>query len=323
MLFRSPLVEENITDTLSFSRGNISRIYTGVEPRVNLRYLVGDNSSLKLSYNRGTQYLFMLSNTVALAPSDQWKLCDYHIQPQYLDQVSVGYYKDFPGTRLSTSLEIYRKWGHHIVEYRDGANFTESPYVENETLQGKQRSYGIETMIRKNSGSLSGWLTYSYARSFLQVDDPVTGEQINNGKPFPSNYDRPHSVTLVANYKGGRRISYSTNLVYMTGRPVTYPVSVYYEYGIPYIHYSDRNKYRIPDYFRIDISMNIEGNLKKRKLFHSFWMISVYNLTGRKNAYSVYFKNVNGYIRGYKLSIFAQPIVTVSWNIKLGNYASE
>ena len=224
---------------------------------------------------------------------------------------------------MSTSLELYRKWGHHIVEYGDGASFIDNPYVESETLQGEQKAYGVETMIRKNSGSVNGWMSYTYSRSFIQVNDPVTGEQINNGAPYPSNYDRPHSFNLVANYKRGRKVSLSTNLVYMTGRPITYPVAIYYEDEIPYIHYSDRNRYRIPDYFRWDVSMNIEGNLRKRKMFHSFWMLSVYNLTGRKNAYSVYFKNVNGYVKGYKLSIFAQPIYTVSWNVKLGNYASE
>lgn len=318
-----PKLDENVVDTLDIDKGEISRTYFRAEPRLNLRYLFGDNSSLKFSYTRGTQYLFMLSNTIALAPTDQWKLSDYHIGPESLDQVSLGYYKDFPGTGLSTSLETYYKWGHHILEYRDGANLTESLFIESETLQGKQKSYGIETMIRKNSGMLNGWITYTYSRSFMQVENANSTEQINNGQPFPSNYDRPHNFTMVANLKRGRRVSYSANLVYMTGRPVTYPVSVYYEHGLPYIQYSDRNKYRLPDYFRIDLSMNIEGNLKRKKLFHSFWMINVYNLTGRKNAYSVYFKNVNGHLQGYKLSIFAQPIVTVSWNIKLGNYASE
>jgi hypothetical protein len=318
-----PKTKDNIIDTLSFGDGEIARTYYGIEPRVNLRYLLDNNSSLKLSYNRGNQYLFMLSNTVALAPTDQWKLCDYHIEPQYLDQVSAGFYKDFPENGLSTSLELYRKWGHNIVEYRDGASFLDNPYVESETLQGMQKAYGIETMIRKNSGPVNGWVSYTYARSFLQVDSPMTGEQINGGAPYPSNYDRPHSFTLVANYKRGRRMSLSANLVYMTGRPATYPVSVFFEYKLPYIHYSERNSYRIPDYFRIDVSMNIEGSLKKKKRFHSFWMLNVYNLTGRNNAYSVYFKNVNGYVRGYKLSIFAQPIVTVSWNVKLGNYATE
>lgn len=318
-----PPLDENALDTIHYGKGELSKAYFGIEPRANLRYLLGNSSSLKLSYNRGYQYLYMLSNSIALAPTDQWHLCDYHIEPQFLDQVSVGYYKDFTGKGISTSMELYKKWGHNIVEYRDGGSFSNSPYVESETLQGDQDAYGIETMIRKNAGALTGWMSYTYSRSFILVDHPLTGEQINNGLQYPSNYDRPHSFNLVANYKRGRKVSLSANLVYMTGRPTTYPLSVYYEYGIPYVHYSERNKYRIPDYFRIDVSMNIEGNLRKRKLFHSFWMLSVYNLTGRDNAYSVYFKNINGYIRGYKLSIFAIPIVTVSWNVKLGNYASE
>jgi hypothetical protein len=240
-----------------------------------------------------------------------------------MDQVSAGYYHDFPGTGLSTSIELYRKWGHHLVEYKDGADFLENTHVESEILPGDLKAYGMELMIKKGAGLLQGWLTYNYSRSWMHVHVPSTGEELNNGNPYPSNYDRPHSFTLVTQLKRGRRISFSSNVVYMTGRPVTYPVSLYYQYDIPYIHYSDRNEYRIPDYFRIDLSMNIEGNLKRNKLFHSFWMISVYNLTGRKNAYSVYFRNVSGYVKGYKLSVFGQPIVTVSWNVKLGNYASE
>jgi hypothetical protein len=265
----------------------------------------------------------MLSNTIALAPTAQWHLCNYHISPLYLDQLSLGYYQDFTYSGLSTSVEVYKKWGHDIVEFREGGSLWDSPHTESETLQGEQNAYGIESMIRKKAGNLTGWMSYTYSRSFMQVDNPGTGEQINEGKPYPSNYDRPHSFNLVATYKRGRKVSLSANLVYMTGRPATYPVSVYYEYGIPYIHYSERNSYRIPDYFRVDVSLNIEGNLRKRKPFHSFWMISVYNLTGRDNAYSVYFKNVNGFMRCYKLSIFANPVLTVSWNLKLGNYASD
>ena len=120
-----------------------------------------------------------------------------------------------------------------------------------------------------------------------------------------------------------RRLSFSANLVYITGRPVTYPISIYYVDEMQFIDYSARNSYRIPDYFRVDFSVNLEGNLKERKLLHSYWMLSIYNLTGRKNAYSVYFINEDGLINGYKLSIFGQSIITLSWNFKLGNYASE
>ena len=318
-----PQQEENVLDTLHIGRGSLGRSYFGMEPRLSLRYLMDEHSSLKLSYNRGYQYLFMMSNTIAMAPTDQWKLCDYHIGPQYLDQLSAGYYQDFPGSGIQASVEIYRKWGHDIVEYRDGASLTEALHVESEALPGKQKAYGVETMIRRETGIINGWVSYTWSRSFMQVRIPETGEQINGGAPYPSNFDRPHNVSLVLNYKRGRRVSLSANLVYMTGRPATYPVSVYYAYDLPYVHYSDRNKYRIPDYFRVDLSMNIEGSLRKYKHFHSFWMLGVYNVTGRDNAYSVYFVNESGLVRGYKLSIFAQPVLTVSWIVKLGNYASE
>lgn len=318
-----PLLDENVSDSIRFGKGEVMKTYFGLEPRLNLRLLLEKNSSVKLSYNRGNQYLFMLSNTVAIAPSDQWKLCDYHISPQFLDQVSAGFYQDFHRTGLSASLELYRKWGHKIIDFRDGASLTESVYVESESLQGELKAYGIEAMMRKNAGALSGWLTYSYARSIMLINDSGTGEQVNKGTPYPSNFDRPHSAAIVLNYKLSRRVSVSSNMVYMKGRPSTYPVSIYYEYEIPYIHFSDRNRYRIPDYFRLDFSMNMEGNLKRHKLFHSYWMLNVYNLTGRKNAYSVFFKNENGNIKGYKLSIFGQPIITLSLNLKLGNYASE
>ncbi len=318
-----PLRPDNIIDEISFGRGEVIRSYSSLEPRVALNYIIGKNNSVKASYNRGKQYLFMLSNTIAISPTDQWKLCDYHIIPPYVDQLSVGYYQDLPSRGLSTSLELYHKWVSNVVDYREGANFISSPYIETEILQGKQVAYGAEAMVKKSAGKLNGWLAYSYSRSFMQIDSPIPGESINEGDPYPSNYDRPHNVSVVANYKINRRLSFSANMVYITGRPVTYPVSIYYLEGMQYIDYSARNTYRIPDYFRVDFSINLEGNLKERKLFHSYWMLNFYNLTGRENAYSVYFQNDDGVINGYKLSIFGRPVVTLSWNFKLGNYASE
>lgn len=313
----------NVIDTLLFNQGEVVKSYSGLEPRVAINYMVGENRSLKFSYNRVRQFLFMLSNTIAISPTDQWKLCDYHITPPYVDQLSVGYYQDFPRKSLSTSLELYHKWVSNVVDYRDGANFLSSPHIETEILQGNQKAYGLEAMIKKNTGKFNGWLAYSFSRSFIRIDSPIPGESINEGLQYPSNYDRPHNLSMVTNYKVNRRLSFSANLVYITGRPVTYPLSIYYLEDMQYIDYSARNGYRIPDYFRMDFSINLEGNLKERKLFHSYWMLNFYNLTGRKNAYSVYFKNEEGVINGYKLSIFGQPVVTLSWNFKLGNYASE
>ncbi len=318
-----PKRESNIVDTLMFGKGQVVKRYSGLEPRIAVNYLLGADNSVKFSYNRIRQFLFMLSNTIAISPVDQWKLVDYNIVPPYVDQVSAGYYHDFRKKGISTSFEIYHKWVSDVIEYREGADFISSPNTELVTLQGDQRAYGVEAMVKKNAGKFSGWISYSYSRSLMYFKGDYPGESINDGDVYPSNYDRPHNLSIVSNYKVDRRLSLSANLVYITGRPVTYPISVYYLDNIQNVHYSDRNAYRIPDYFRIDLSINLEGNLRRKKLAHSFWMLNVYNLTGRKNAYSVYFKNEDGVMNGYKLSIFGRPIVTLSWNFKFGNYASE
>jgi len=319
----NPVRPEYINDTLYFSDREVVNFYSGPEIRASATYLTGLNNSVKISYNKTRQYLYMLSNTIALSPTDQWKLADYHIGPQSADQVSLGFYQDLNRKFLNFSAEVYYKKVKNLVEYKDGANFISSPHIETEVLQGKQKAYGIELMMKKNTGNLSGWLSFTYSRSLIKVDGENYWEKINKGDWYPANYDIPFSVNGVMNLRANRRLSISSNLVYHTGRPITYPITMFYLEDNRYISYSGRNEYRIPDYFRIDLSINLEGNLKARKFWHSYWMLNIYNLTGRKNAYSVFFKNEGGKIQGYKMSIFSQPIITLSWNFKLGNYASD
>lgn len=319
----SPKNEYSIKDTIMFDKGQVSRFYFNPDMRVALNYRLGDNSSVKASYNKLSQYIFMLSNTIAISPNDQWKLVDYNIRPPVSHQVSAGIYNDFFNNSIQTSLEIYHKWINNIIEYKDGADFISPDPVEMQILQGIQNTKGIEFMLKKKSGNLTGWLSYAYSRSFISVNGPAYEEKINNGKSYPSNYDKPHSINLVLNNRLSRRFSYSCNFVYTTGRPITYPISKYYSEGQEFLYYSKRNKYRIPDYIRLDFSVNIEGNLKKKKLMHSYWMINIYNLLGRKNAYSVFYEVEDNALQGYRLSIFARPIITISWNFKFGNYLSE
>jgi hypothetical protein len=177
-------------------------------------------------------------------------------------------------------------------------------------------AYGVELMVKKATGKLNGWLSYTYARTLLRTSGLSTDELINNGSYYPSSYDKPHDVTMVGNYKFSRRFSLSLNFTYSTGRPITLPVSKFTLDNAPRLLYSDRNQYRIPDYIRTDLAMNIEGNHKVKKLAHSSWTISVYNLFGRRNAYSVYFKSESGRINGYQLSIFGQPIPSVTYNFR-------
>jgi hypothetical protein len=316
-------IDLNVERIKEYANNEKITSYSGPEYRAGLDFRAFTNGSFKFSFTQMRQYLFMLSNTISIAPDDQWKLADSHLKPQNSMQYSVGYYHHLKVPELLVSFEVYYKDGEDIVEYKDGADFLSTPYVETNILQGKQNSYGAEFMISKEKGRLNGWISYTYSRSNITVNGLNKWEKINNGKPYPSNFDKPHVLNMVLNWKINRRFSISSNVVYNSGRPVTLPVGYYYLEGFPYVDYSSRNEYRMPDYFRTDLSVKIEGNLKKKKKAHSYWMFSVYNFTGRENVNSIFFKSEEGYIRGYQYSVIGVPIYTISWNWKLGNYENN
>jgi hypothetical protein len=318
-----PKSENTIVDSLSYDDFEPVNFHSGPEFRTAVNMKAGPNTSFKLSFNQMRQYLFMLSNTVTISPTDQWKLSDYHIDPQKSYQATGGIYHIFPKLGLSSSVELYYKYSTDIVEYKDGADFITSPLTETVVLQGLQNAYGAEFMLQKISGRLDGWISYTLSRSEMLVKGDAEYESINNGNPYPSNFDRPHVLNVVANYSINRRFSVGSNLVYMSGRPITYPTSLYYINNVAYIDYFARNQFRIPDYFRIDLSLNIEGNLKADKFMHSTWSLNVYNLLGRNNPQSIYFTPQEYFIKGYSFSVIGVPIFTISWNVKLGNYESH
>ena len=188
--------------------------------------------------------------------------------------------------------------------------------IERDIIQGKGKSYGVEFLLRKNRGDLNGWLSYTYSRSMIQLDSEFVNQRVNQGDFFPSNYDKPHDFSAVLNYKITKRFSFSTNFVYQTGRPVTFPIGKYDFNNSQFVAYSDRNQYRIPDYYRLDLSFNAEGNHKIEKLAHSFWSFSIYNVLGRNNPYSVFFVTDAGEVKAYQSSIFAIPVPTITYNFK-------
>ena len=296
---------------------------SGPEIRAALNIKTGQNTSIKFSFSQMRQYLFMLSNTVTISPTDQWKLSDYHIAPPRGNQYTTGFYHIWPRWGLSGSVEVYYKQTENIVEYKDGASFIGSPYTETSILQGIQNAYGTEFMLQKSSGRLDGWISYAFSRSMVQVEDQNGLGSINRGEPYPSNYDRPHVLNLIWSYHINRRLTFSSNMVYMSGRPVTFPSSLYYIDEIVFIDYYAKNQIRVPDYFRIDASVSVEGNLKARKRFHSTWSFNVYNALGRNNPQSIFFEPQENYLKGFSFSVIGVPIFTVSWNIKMGNYESN
>ncbi|MBI3221045.1 MAG: TonB-dependent receptor [Bacteroidetes bacterium] len=312
----APRQINNIIDTIGYSAGSVIATYHGLEPRASLRYSISKSASLKISFNRMRQYIQMLSNTVAIAPTDIWKLSDTYIPPQVGDQYSIGLYKNFRQNSIETSLEAYYKEMEGITDFKDGANLLLNKHLETDVVKARGQAYGIEFLIKKPSGKLNGWISYTYSRSFLSAQGSFASETINNGTYYPSRYDKPHAFNFIGNYKFSRRLSVSLNVVYSTGRPITLPIAKYDLGGVMRIFYSDRNAFRIPDYFRSDLSFNLEGNHKIKKLAHSSWTFALYNVTSNANAYSVFFTSENGTIQGYKLSVFATVIPTLVYNFK-------
>lgn len=312
----APRTETNISGSVQYGSGASISKYQGPEPRFSARYIISPSSSVKFSYNRMRQYIQMLSNTTAITPTDIWKLTDPYVKPQVGDQISVGYYRNLKGNQLEFSMETYYKFMNNTTDYKNGAELFLNHHLETEVLDARGKAYGIEFLLKKPSGKLNGWISYTYSRSFLQAKTDFSSEAINHGEWYRSSYDKPHALNVITNYKFSRRVNLSLNFTYSTGRPITLPIAKYDLDGVRRVFYSDRNQYRIPDYFRTDFSINVEGNHKIRKLAHSSWSFAIYNLTGRNNAYSVFFVAHEGLIRGYKLSVFAQPIPTITYNFK-------
>ncbi len=315
-----PIELENIIDTSFFSKNEVITDNVSYDFRISGKYEISYNLSAKVSYNTLHQYIYMLSNTVAVSPTNKWKLSDSHLDPMRGQQFSLGLYKNFFQDKIEASAEVYYKLIENQVEYKDGADFLTNQFPETAVIQGDIKSYGLELMLRKKIGKLNGWINYTYSKAEVTVLNTETGEMNNQGNPYAANYDRPHAANLTLNYKLSKRVSFSTNVVYSTGRPITYPSSIYYHQGVQIIGVSDRNAYRLPDYFRTDLSIKIEGNLKKHKLAHSSFSIGIYNLTARKNVYSMAFQNEDGKIKAYKISILGTIIPSINFNLKFGNY---
>ncbi|MBC7829054.1 MAG: TonB-dependent receptor [Chitinophagaceae bacterium] len=311
-----PRSEDNRVETKTYGKGDAISTYHGAEYRLAIRYAFTPVFSIKAGYNSLRQYIHMLSNTTAIAPTDIWKLSDPNIRPQTGDQFSFGLFKNFKSNTIETSLEVYHKRLENYLDYKSGAVLVLNHSIETDVINTKGKAYGLELMVKKVAGKVNGWVSYTYSRTLLKMDDPIAGEIINGGRYYPSNYDKPHDITLVGNIKLSHRFSISSNITYSTGRPITLPVAMYFYAGGQRVHYSERNAYRIPDNFRIDLSMNIEGNHKVNQKTHNSWTVGAYNLTGRKNPYSVYFVTENGRVNGYKLSIFGSIIPFVNYNIR-------
>ena len=296
--------------------GGVFKTYHGPEFRISSRYEFMNDFSIKAGYNTMRQNIHKISNTTIMSPTDTWKLSDANIKPQTGSQVALGLYKNFANNTVEASVEGYYKTMNDYLDYRNGAELLMNHSIETDVLSTKGRAYGVEFMLKKTQGKLNGWVSYTYSRTQLIQDDKRIDVPVNGGDWYSADYDKPHDVKFVGNYKLTHRYSFSMNCDYSTGRPITLPISKYQYAGGEYVYFSDRNQYRIPDFFRMDLSFNIEPSHHLTLLTHSMLSFGVYNLTARKNAYSVYYTLENGRLNGYKLAIFGSAIPYVSYNIK-------
>jgi outer membrane receptor protein involved in Fe transport len=297
------------------------QFYNDIEPRIAFKIQLEKSSSVKLSYNRNKQYVSLISNTAVPNPNDIWKLADKYVKPIDCSHYAIGLFKNFDQNKIETSVEIYYKSLKNLVEYKNGAHLVMNPIIETALINADGKNYGIEFFVKKNSGELDGWLSYTYSRSLKKTNSPFPEEIINNNQYYPSAFDKPHELTLMLTWHINRRVRLAGNFDYSTGRAITIPENRYYIDGIPVVQFSDRNIYRLPDYHRLDLSLSVDENLRLRKQWKGSWTFSIINVYGHKNIYSVYYVDehpsaANNYRTAslYKLIIIGIPLVSLTYN---------
>ncbi|MDF2158818.1 TonB-dependent receptor [Algoriphagus sp. CAU 1675] len=311
-----PVSDGNSIGETTYGDGDKIMSYDGLGPRGSLRYSLSKNSSIKAGYNKMYQFIHLISNTATIAPTDIWKLSDEFLKPQIVDQYSLGFYNNFKGNIFETSIEVYYKDIQNVVEYKDGANLILQNNLETELVPAQGRAYGVEMYVKKNLGRLTGWVSYTYSRSLRRVITPYEEEIINDGEWYASNFDKPHDLTLIGNYKVSTNTSISATFGYSTGRPVSFPQAKFDYFGNSLAYFGRRNEQRLPDFHRLDFSVNFK--LKgKGSFFDGDWTFSILNVYGRKNPFSLFFVDELGAPpQAMRLAVLGVPLPSISYSIK-------
>lgn len=305
------------TDT--FKRSDVIAKFFNLEPRFSAAYQINSNNSVKASYNRLSQYLHLLSNTNSPTPLDIWTPSGKYVKPQLLDQYALGYFKNFNDDKYSLEIESFYKTIKNRIDYIDGADLIANNAIEQVILNGKARAYGLEFLLRKNEGRFKGWLAYTLSKSEQQTKGRTPNELgINNGNWYNTPYDKTHDISLTASYKLNDKWEISSNFLFQTGQPATFPNGQYVYNGINIPNYGPRNKNRLPAYNRLDVSFKYQPKQAKNKKWQSHWVFGIYNIYNRRNATSINFRQntTTGLNEAARLSIFGIA-PSVSYNFKL------
>ncbi len=282
----------------------------GIEPRLSMSYVISERNSIKLAYDRNYQYIHQLSNSTTSSPTDVWVPSSNNIKPQVADQLALGYYQNLKKNTYQISAEVYYKNLHNQIDYRNGADLLLNNLVEGELVYGNGTAYGLELMLQKKKGKLTGWISYTLSRSLRQFDD------INEGRVFSARQDRIHDLSVVVMYKINKSLSLATTFVYYTGDAVTFPSGKYDVGGISIPYFTERNGYRMPDYHRMDVGLT--WYMKESKRFKHDLNFSIYNLYARENAYTITFEenDQTGKTEAIQTALF-KIIPSITYNFKL------
>jgi TonB dependent receptor/CarboxypepD_reg-like domain/TonB-dependent Receptor Plug Domain len=301
-----------VTDSMRYAKGKAVASYWNLEPRFSASYQFNTATSIKLSYNRNVQNLHLLNNATASQPTDLWLPSTNNIKPEIADQMALGFYKNVAGDQYEFSAEAYYKTLQNQIDYRNAAEIFGNDNIEGELLYGSGRAYGIELMLKKKTGKLTGWLGYTLSRvekKFAEID---------NGRYFPARQDRTHDISIVGMYELNNRWNFSATWVYNTGNAVTFPSGKYFANGQTVFLYTERNGYRMPAYHRLDIAATLEAKKNNRRRLQSSWTFGLYNAYGRENAFTITFrdsKNDPTKTEAVRTALF-RFIPSVTWNFK-------
>ena len=270
-------------DSTVYKSGDFYKTYAGLEPRFGISYTINDKSSVKASYSRTNQYIQLAQNSTSGTPLDVWFPSSPNVKPQISDQIALGYFRNFLGNYIETSVEVYYKTMQNSIDFKDHAELLLNEKLEGELRYGKSSSKGLEVLVKIPEGRLNGWISYTLSKTDRSFAD------INNGKTYLAYYDKPHNMSVVLNYEISKRTSLSSTWIYYTGAPVTFPTGRAEIGGKIVPIYSERNAYRMPDYHRLDLSLTIKGKQKPNKKWSHEWNFTIYNAYGRKNAWTINF----------------------------------
>ncbi|MCG8826114.1 TonB-dependent receptor [Tenacibaculum finnmarkense] len=323
-----PKTPSTITGQVKYKSGKTIAKYGGFEPRLSLKYDIDDRKSLKIGYNKMYQYIHLMSNSSAALPFDVWKLSGKYVKPLAVNQYSFGFAFDSENRNYNFSVEGYYKDFKNLVEYVNNADLFINKNIETQLLPANGYAYGSEFSVHKTKGKLTGNLNYTYSVSKRKTVSEFSSENINNGAYFSSNYDKPHIFNATANYKFSDTWTMGTFFTFQSGRPTTIITGrgIYGKNKDETVFtYSDRNKYRMKNTHRLDVSLTYSSEASLHSKWKGSWSFGFYNIYGRKNAFSNYYTFSNNEyehagipktLNKKQFSLFGAPIPFITYNFK-------